>query len=99
MKQLTRLTESDLHNIIKESVKNILEDKDYVKYPKYKSPYDDKKEGNGVTKPLKDNVSLYDVRGRISNILQAINNNRTTDAKEQLLRLYKLVDAMINQGY
>jgi hypothetical protein len=29
-KQLIRLTESDLHRIIKETVNNILEDKDYL---------------------------------------------------------------------
>ena len=65
----------------------------------YKVQYDDNKTGNGVTQPLKNCVDLHDVRGRISNILYALKNERTDDAKKQLLRLYKLVDAMINQGF
>jgi hypothetical protein len=98
-KKTIKISESDLHNLIKESVSKILLEGDFTKYPKYNSPYNDKKTGNGVTQPLKDNVSLYDIRPRLSNILQALKNNKTDDAKKQLLRLYKLVDAMINQGY
>ena len=52
-KQLIRLTENDLHNIIKKSVKNILSEADYIKYHKNRSPYDDNAEGNGVTQPVK----------------------------------------------
>lgn len=97
-KQLIRLTESDLQNIINESVKNILSEEDYVKYHKYRSPYDDNAKGNGVTQPVKKGVSLFDIRARIPNIMQALKNNKIEDAKKQLMRLYKLVDAMINQG-
>lgn len=72
---------------------------DYVRYPKRQSPYDDTKQGNGITQPVKDGVDLHDIRMRISTVLQALRNNRSEDAKKQLLRLYKLVDAMINQGF
>ena len=99
-KQLIRLTEGDLHKIIKESVNNILEDNDYVKYPKYSSPYDDKNKNDDFqTKPLKSNTNLQHVRARIANIRQALTNNKIEDAKKQTARLYKLVDSMINQGF
>lgn len=97
-KQLIRLTEDDLHNIIKESVKNILSEEDYVKYHKNRNLYDDNADGNGVTQQVKKGVSLFDIRARIPNIMQALKNNKIDDAKKQLMRLYKLVDAMINQG-
>ncbi len=90
-----RLTESELHNLIKESVNHILKEEFYTKH---QNPYDDTKKGNGQTKPLKDNIYLDSVRARIGNILQSINNNNIEAAKKQLLRLYKLVDAMINQA-
>lgn len=98
MKKQIMLTENDIHDIVENALINILKE-DYVKYHKYNSPYDDNKNGNGVTQPLKNGIDLYDVRGRISNILHALKNERTDDAKKQLLRLYKLVDAMINQGF
>ena len=91
-------TENDIHDIVENALNSILKE-DYVKYNKYNNPYDDNKKGNGVTQPLKNGVDLHDVRGRISNILYALKNERTDDAKKQLLRLYKLVDAMINQGF
>ena len=97
-KKIVKLTEKDLYNIINESVKNILFEEDYIKYHKYRSPYDDNADGNGVTQPVKKGVSLFDIRARIPNIMQALKNNRVDDAKKQLMRLYKLVDAMINQG-
>lgn len=96
-KQTIKLTESDLHNIIKESIQTLIED-EYVKYQKHRSPYNNKAEGNGETQELKNGVNLFDVRARIPNIMKALQNNRVDDAKKQLLRLYKLVDAMINQG-
>lgn len=96
-KQTIKLTENDLHNIIKESIQTLIED-EYVKYQKQRSPYDDKAKGNGETQKLKNGVNLFDVRARIPHIMQALQNNRVDDAKKQLLRLYKLVDAMINQG-
>lgn len=99
MNKTIKLTETDLHNIIKESVKHILINEDYIKYHKHNNPYNDKESGNGITQPLKNNTSLYDIRARIPNILYALKNNREDDAKKQLLRLYKLVDAMINQGF
>lgn len=98
MKKQITLTENDIHDIVESALNSILKE-DYVKYHKYNSPYDDNKNGNGVTQPLKNSISLYDVRGRISNILYALKNERTDDAKKQLLRLYKLVDAMINQEF
>ena len=98
MKKQIILTENDIHDIVESALNSILKE-DYAKYHKYNSPYDDNKNGNGVTQPLKNSISLYDVRGRISNILYALKNERTDDAKKQLLRLYKLVDAMINQGF
>ena len=76
-KQVIRLTENDLHNIIEESVNTILEDKDYVKYAKYPSPYDDEnKNDNFQTKPLKSDINLQHVRARIANIRQALKNNK-----------------------
>lgn len=99
-KRVIRLTEGDLHNIIEKSVNAILEDKDYVKYAKYSSPYDDENKNDDFqTKPLKSNINLQHVRARIANIRQALKNNKIEDAKKQSARLYKLVDAMINQGY
>ena len=97
--EIVRISESDLHNLIKESISEILEQKDFTKYPKYPSPYDDKKIGNGVSQPVKDSTNLYNIRARISNVLYALREKRPDDAKKQLLRLYKLVDAMINQGF
>ena len=97
-KEFIRLTENDLYDIINESIKNILSEEDYIKYHKNRSPYDDNAESNGATQPLKKIVSLFDIRARIPNVMQALKNNRVDDAKKQLIRLYKLVDAMINQG-
>lgn len=98
MKRQIILTENDIHDIVENALNSILKE-DYVKYNKYNNPYDDNKKGDGVTQPLKNGVDLHDVRCRISNILYALKNERTDDAKKQLLRLYKLVDAMINQGF
>jgi hypothetical protein len=98
-KEIVRISESDLHNLIKESISEILEEKDFIKYPKYPSPYDDKKIGNGVSQPVKNTTDLYDIRARIGNVLYALREKRPDDARKQLLRLYKLVDAMINQGF
>lgn len=97
-KEMIKFTDKDLHNIINESIKNILSEEDYVKYHKNRNPYDDNADGNGVTQPVKKGVSLFDIRARIPNVMQALKNNRVDDAKKQLMRLYKLVDAMINQG-
>ena len=93
------LSENKINKIIKESINNMLMENDYIKYHKYQSPYKRNKNEDESTPPLKDNVSLYDIRGRISNILQALHNNHTDDAKKQITRLYKLVDALINQGH
>jgi len=97
-KQFLRLNEHQLKKIICESVKTILSEKDYIKYNKNRNPYDDNADNNGVTQPVKQGVSLFDIRARIPNIIQALKNNQVDDAKKQLMRLYKLVDAMINQG-
>lgn len=100
-KEIIKITESQLYSIIENEIRNIisLNEDSYVKYHKYNSPYNDKEKGNGVTQPLKNGTSLYDIRARIPNILYALKNDRKDDAKKQLLRLYKLVDTMINQGY
>lgn len=93
------LAESKLNKIIKDSINNILMEGDYIKYHKYQSPYKSDKKETESTQPLKDNISLYDIRGRLANARQALHNNQIDDAKKQLARLYKLVDAMINQGF
>ena len=94
-----KLSETELYNLIKESVKNILsESEGYVKYQKHDSPYDDTKKGNGQTQPLKDNIYLDRVRAMLSNVLIAFKHEKYEDAKKQVLRIYKLVDAMINQS-
>ena len=98
-KKFIKLTENELQTLINESIEEVLNTEDFIKYPKYDTPYNDKEEGNGVTQPLKKNVSLYDIRARIPNILTALRNEKIEDAKKQLLRLYKMVDAMINQGF
>ena len=97
-KQLIRLTEGDLHNIINESIKNILSEEDYIKYHKNPNPYTGEAKGDKETQPLKKHIYLDTVRARIWNIAQALKNNRIEDAKKQVDRLFKLVDAMINQS-
>lgn len=62
--------------------------------------YDDTKDPNKYsTQPLKNNVSLYDIRQRVEEILFNCNENDYKIAKKQIRRLYKFVDAMINQGF
>lgn len=100
--EVIKVSESELKTLIENEIQEILkinEINDYVRYPKYRSPYDDKKIGNGVSQPIKDGTNLYDIRARLSNVLYALREKRPEDAKKQLLRLYKMVDAMINQGY
>jgi hypothetical protein len=55
--------------------------------------------GNGETQSLKSDTSLYDVRAKLSNVMKSLKNDNIDDAKKQVKRLYKLVDAMINQGF
>ena len=98
-KKTIKLTENELQKLINESIEEVLNSEEYVKYPKYDTPYNDNEKGNGATQPLKKNVSLYDIRARIPNILIALRNEKIDDAKKQFLRLYKMVDAMINQGF
>lgn len=98
-KKTIKLTENELQKLINESIEEVLNSEEYVKYPKYDTPYNDNEKSNGATQPLKKNVSLYDIRARIPNILIALRNEKIDDAKKQLLRLYKMVDAMINQGF
>jgi hypothetical protein len=97
--KIIKLTETKLNQIIKKSISDFLINEDYVKYPKYRSPYDDKAESNGITQPVKKGVDLYDIRARLFNVSYALKNEKYDDAKKQLFRLYKLVDAMINQGF
>ena len=94
-----KLSESELYDLIKESINHILlENDDYIKYQKFGSPYDNTKKGNGQTQPLKDNIYLDRVRAMLSNVLIAFKHEKYEDAKKQELRIYKLVDAMINQS-
>jgi hypothetical protein len=97
-KQIIKLNETQLKKIIVDVVKNI-KGENALNEAKNRNPYDDNKIGNFETKPLKDDVSIYDVRSRLSNIIHSLNNNNIADAKKQTLRLYKLVDAMINQDF
>ena len=88
-----KLTEQDIRDIIKESINNVLIERDTH------SPYDDTKVGNGQTQPVKDNVNLQWVRQRVGNIYQSLKKNDIERAKKQTMRLYKLVDAMFDQGF
>ena len=55
--------------------------------------------GDGETQTLKSDTSLHDVRAKLSNVMKSLRNDNIDDAKKQVRRLYKLVDAMINQGF
>jgi hypothetical protein len=94
-----KCNEKALQSIIKESVRTILANEDYIKYPKHRTPYDDKAERDDFHQPLKKDVDLYDIRARLNNIAQALQKNRPEDAKKQVRRLYKLIDYMIVQGF
>ena len=69
-------------------------------FNKYKTnPYDhNKKSDEFSTQPLRDGVGLYDIRQRLQEIIYNCNPEDVAIAKKQTIRLYKLVDAMINQG-
>lgn len=99
MKKVIKLTESDLHNIIKESVSNILSEDKINKYNINNNPYDDKAESNEQSQPIKKGVGLYDIRARIFDINLALRNKDYEVVNKKVSRLYKLVDSMINQGY
>lgn len=92
-KNIIKLTEQDLKSIIKECVNNIIAERNT------NSPYDDAKIGNGETQPVKDCVNLQWIRQRVGNIYQSLQKNDIERAKKQTMRLYKLVDAMFNQGF
>lgn len=51
------------------------------------------------TPRLRDDISLFDVRQRLMEILGNCNAEDIPYLKKQVMRLYKMVDAMINQGY
>ena len=64
------------------------------------SPYDDKKNKDEyVTQPLKDTVDLFHIRQRLEEILRNVNVDDIEILRKQVKRLYKMVDAMINQGF
>ena len=75
-KKLIRLTESDLHRIIKESVKKIIEGKKVNNKPyfyKFPSPYDDYfggypsyKPGEEIPKGYNNSYKAYDERKYVS---------------------------------
>ena len=99
MKKVIKLTESDLHNIIKESINDVLLETDFNKYHINDNPYDDKIEGNGQSQPIKNGVGLDEIRARLFDISNALINKDYEVVKKKVLRLYKLVDSMKNQGY
>lgn len=100
-KEIIKINESQLQNIIENEIRNVLNlnEADYIKYPKYRTPYDDKKKSEYYKQPLKNGVNLYDIRARLGNIRYALKEKRLEDAFKQAGRLYKMVDYMINQGY
>ena len=64
-----------------------------------RNPYRDIKNGEEYeTQPLKEGIGLYDIRQRVEEIIKNCNETDVAIAKKQALRLYKMVDAMINQG-
>lgn len=69
-------------------------------FNKYKTnPYDhNKKSDEFSTQPLRDGVGLHDIRQRVQEIIRNCNPEDIAIAKKQAMRLYKMVDAMINQG-
>lgn len=100
-KEVIKINESQLQNIIENEIRNVLNlnESDYIKYPKYKTPYDDNKKSEYYDQPLKDSVGLYDIRARLANIRYALKEKQLDDAFKQAGRLYKMVDYMINQGF
>jgi len=80
---------------------NLRENINEAFFNRYKeSPYDDKATPNGFsTQPLKKNVGLYDIRQRLEEIWRNCHTKDVEIAEKQAKRLYKMVDAMINQGY
>lgn len=94
------LDNTDIENVLYDALeykKNNINEAFYNKNKR--NPYDDKKDKSKyTTQPLKDNVSLYDIRQRVQEIIMNCNSSDVHIAKKQALRLYKLVDAMINQG-
>lgn len=64
-----------------------------------RNPYDhNKKSDEFSTQPLRDGVGLHDIRQRVQEIIRNCNPEDIAIAKKQAMRLYKMVDAMINQG-
>ncbi len=62
--------------------------------------YDDGKDPDKYeTQPLRNNISLYDIRQRVEQIIKNCNSEDVAIAKKQAMRLYKFIDAAINQGF
>jgi hypothetical protein len=100
--QHIQITENELKDFIKESIKQYIVDNNINEafHNKYKrNPYGNiiKKDGYDF-QPVKDGIGLYDIRQRVEEIIRNCNAQDVAIAKKQALRLYKLVDAMINQG-
>lgn len=92
------INENDIKDMVETSIKTILKEAFFNKFKT--NPYDHNKKGEGfTTQPLKDEVSLYHVRQRLQEIVRNCNPEDVAIAKKQAMRLYKLVDAMINQGF
>lgn len=81
-------------NILRENINEAF-------FNRYKeSPYDDNAKQDGFsTQPLKKNVGLFDIRQRLEEIWRNCHTKDIEIAEKQAKRLYKMVDAMINQGY
>lgn len=92
------INENDIKNMVETSIKTILNEAFFNKFKT--NPYDHNKKGEGfTTQQLKDEVSLYHIRQRLQEIVRNCNPEDVAIAKKQAMRLYKLVDAMINQGF
>jgi Iap family predicted aminopeptidase len=94
-----QLSEEQFKRLINESVESILKEKRYPKWNALSSPYDDTKEFNGATQPLRDDVNMQFVRARVTQLIAALNKGDIEVAKKRAMRLLKLVDAMHNQGF
>ncbi len=86
-----------LDRITKPSDSKFLNETFFNRYKE--SPYDDNEKQTGASQPLKDDVSLFHIRQRVEEIIRNCNVDDVEICKKQVMRLYKMVDAMINQGF
>ena len=86
-----------LDRITKPSDSKFLNETFFNRYKE--STYDDNEKQTGASQPLKDDVSLFHIRQRVEEIIRNCNVDDVEICKKQVMRLYKMVDAMINQGF